>query len=358
MPSLKEILIPLRMHVLKDQLSSEMKEAADEMKKRLNPVVETVGKIGKATGAAAKQGKSFFDQAKKGLPIIQAIQGMIEKTRNDIEAMTGFAGNIGDTAVGLGTSEERIIQMYHAFGQAGMGEFDLLDSFMGKIQEYAVKKEEEGVDVLQGRDATTYFMDLLEMLDKLPKEQQDAIIAEIFGGKNIIGFQKVLDSWQAAKGNLEKNKSTAISQAQGVRDASAAGDKINYQVMKGVLERMQVYSKEGGFDDIVDVYKEQNIQEMSKAERYRKGELVDSYLLSELINQMQNFIPQLVKALIDGVVAEVPKASNAIEKGIDALFPGARKITNIWNNITRDLGDILQTAKRLLTKRDTDRGDI
>lgn len=360
MPKVRDVRIGLWPELLKEQADKEMQKLKEIVQGRMSEGMKKAGQAARNEVTKIKNSTKSAMGHGGILGIIKEIQAAIQAMRGDVEAMTGIGGTITDIAYALGTSEERLMQTYHAFGQAGMGSTQVIDEMLQQFQGYVAQKEGEGFDVLEGRDTLTAFLDMLRDLEKMSKEQQDALIAEVFGSKKVFGMQKLLGSWAQARENLTNAdvRTQATTQAEGARAASSAGDTIEYIQNSNIWQRMAIYAQKDAYTDVIDVTRSEEEDMTDKARKLSKGDILDAYNIASVIDEIKNLLINLPMSIIKGLKDEVPEPEGAIAKGLAKVFPWAGTFSNVIGNIGGDIRKVAEKMDTMISRGNSTRGDI
>lgn len=200
-------------------------------------------KLGKIMGKASdvfKKGTSFVGKAgialNQGVQLFQQIEALINKPRGEVNNALGFADQIADTAVALGTTSARLDQVLGTLSKGGAAAPQTLEL----LKKYAARAEELG---LEG-DIDEMFLNELDQLSKMSGADRLKRIKDVFGHRSVIDAQ---DAVEAMKLWFQNRTDARENLAQGAaydKLAASAGEKDNINFM-GMRKAVRIVSEKG-----------------------------------------------------------------------------------------------------------------
>lgn len=269
------------------------------------------GGLGGIKATVAKVGKGYQkanDKVNKGIAILQQITAVIDKMYDKVVDLTGTAGDIADLSYALGTTETRLLAVQRAFGQAGMGDVEGLNSMLVKYQEAVASGK---IELTAGQDTITGFLDMLVHLQGMGHEERAEVLQEIgFGkqtremhkllGTDFVKLKKILES----EAFREENRETS----EVIGSYSDLGDRMQYMDREQQLALMRELGPEATADAIAALQKMHDL-ELERAQQYQAGDLLEGTKMKELVETVQTTIPQLLKGIMTALVGDVEERS-------------------------------------------------
>jgi len=353
---LKEVFMPITPEINTAKATAEVAKMAGIMKNGLKGAGSVVSNVTKGAGR-------IVDKADRGLRILNKIKDAFSGIKTDVLSLTGMAGNIDDLAWSLDTSRNNLIQLYNAFGMAGMGDTGNIDEALALYHKAGIEGK---VHYDPNADTAEQMMGWLEAVSKLSREEQDKEITKAFGAKKILSIHKLLGSLDGALQNIDTiNKGGIIASNQMVMDAAgnmvpvmvnardmvlgqasaagelaALGDQVDYQHTLAQLNDMAHYVKGGALIEALQSVQGEMRRQNSRSGKYAENAIRGADVMVTLAEGLEQAIPEVFQGILNGIQTQVRQAETWQEKA-NPFFEIGQRIENILAGAFTPVGGII-----------------